>query len=203
MPVTLPFTLGASAAAPATARGPVTLPLSFGGGATGASLLGSPDRQVQVLRAVAAAAAVKRPADAIATAKEAVDSPASLFANLPDQALLRPVLIAVVPLLTDRTGAPTADDDVKAAAEAIGADPALSMAAFNAMTDEAATASVRWVALVDATLLDRAARAAQRRHQLALVTPAAESGRIEQIAARLDALEKRVAALEPRESRNP
>jgi hypothetical protein len=167
MSVTIPFP-----AQPAPAgeppRGGVIIPLRLGAAAaTGATT--QQDREQAVLRAVAAAVALSHTSDSLTAAlaaQEADDDPGARFTTvLGAESDLRIVLDEVVRVQNDRTNAPGSSEEERVVAQAVGADPVLVAAAHakTAGNDPVGLAAVQWVAVVDASLLERAARAAARR----------------------------------------
>jgi hypothetical protein len=196
MSLTIPLAAAGSSLESRSASGfLVPVALGLGGGTTQAE----DARQRQVLRAVAAAAAVRDPAGALTRAKAATDNPASVIGTAIDPAALAPVLQAVARLLKDRTGAPKPTDPQLAAARAINADAELVAAADQAIGNDAALkACLDWVAVVDTPLLDRAARAGATEKQLDLVPAVQQEGRLDQIDAQLKGLETRLKTLEDR-----
>ena len=153
-------------------------------------------RQVQVLRAVAAAAALNDPGAALTRAKEAHDDPAAALEV--DAERLVPVLRAVTDVQDDRSGAPAASELHQAVARSVGADAVLAATAEAEVkrSAEAAENALKWVASIDPELLERAARAAARIQQFELIpdTPS----RLERIEPKLQELEGRVEKLEKR-----
>jgi hypothetical protein len=212
MSVTIPFAPQAARASDAP-RGGVIIPLRFGTGtfgtATGAA--GLQEREQAVLRAVAAAVALSHTADSLTLAREAQadddDLGARFAAVVAVEGDLRVVLDEVVRIQGDRSTAPSASEEERVVAQAVGADPVLVAAAHAkvAGNDKTGFAARQWVAVVDAPLLERAARAAARRELVS--RPSAATTDIKQLEAKIDngfkeikdqitALDFRVAKLE-------
>ena len=196
----------------------INLPLGLGGRVAGSSIasLGR-SREERVLRAVAAASALSRPKRALELSEKAKEKPSEVIEGLSQEemkALKASLIDPVTGLLDNRTGAPAATDQHTAAARAVGADPVLVAAAHQLVQRDqaAADAAARWVAAVDAELLDRAARAGAREIQLEAVpappgAPAQLNEQVKQIEIKLDAatqeirsdlatIDSRVSALE-------
>jgi hypothetical protein len=147
----------------------VIIPLRFGAAAAATGTTAQQDREQAVLRAVAAGVALSHTADSLTVAleaQEADDDPGARFANvLKAEADLRVVVDEVVRVQADRSNAPSTSEEQRVVAQAVGADPVLVAAAQAKLAGNDATglASREWVAVVDASLLERAARAAARR----------------------------------------
>lgn len=163
----------------------------------------SSTRQVQVLRAVAAAASVHKADEALKKVKEALESPESVIVpNLAEEKLDE--LIQTVKVVLDNPSEgqrPTAEQT--AAARAIGADPVLVRAAYDKMaeSDDYLFNGLAWVAAVDAKLLDRSAREGTRRLMLDKV-PARQDlitlrGRIETLEDKVKELQQQCASAKP------
>jgi hypothetical protein len=158
-------------------------------------------REGQVLRAVAAGVALKRPADALTLVKLAKEEPASVVDPELDLDELNKLLLACTRALDARSSAPSVEKRHRAVAAAVGADPVL-VAAVEAVEDDAAHENgVKWVASVDASLLDRTARAGAKEKQLTLVP--SEQGRLDRLEDDVHALDRRVTALEGTGSPKP
>jgi methyl-accepting chemotaxis protein len=136
----------------------VRLALPFG-------VSGTTGRQAEVLRAVAAAAALADPTGALQKIKDTRNLEAPV-AGVVD-ADLAPVLDAVVRAQGDRSGA-AGDNRQQEVSLSVGVDSRLVLAALQVMkaNANALTASLNWVATVDLALLERAAIAANRRSDL-------------------------------------
>lgn len=165
MSVIIPIRPLAASSVPAeraATAGPL-LPFRFGGAAANTV----EQREVQALRAVAAAAAVYAPGQSLALARDVqtgAENPGTLFDAIDPDDVGR-VLNEVRRIQADRTGAPGPNDTQRLVAAAVGADPVLVATALAKMADDvaAATAAREWAAANDAVLLERAARAATRR----------------------------------------
>ena len=212
MSVTIPFTPQATSASDAP-RGGVIIPLRFGAGTfgTAAGAAGLQEREQAVLRAVAAAVALSQTADSLTVAREAQadddDLGARFAAVIAVEGDLRVVLDEVVRIQGDRSTAPSASEEERVVAQAVGADPVLVAAAHAkvAGNDKTGFAARQWVAVVDAPLLERAARAAARRELVS--RPSVSTTDIKQLEEKIDngfkeikdqitALDSRVAKLE-------
>jgi hypothetical protein len=150
-------------------------------------------REEKVVRAVAAAAALEDPAEALKLAQQAVDDPATVAGNVIDRPALDPVLAQVSTVL-DAGGGPQATAEQIAAAKAVDVDAALVAVAQAALqADAKRTPEAReWVADIEPVLLDRAARAGLRQRNVDFVPKVA--GTVE--SSRLDDIERRLKALE-------
>jgi hypothetical protein len=210
MAVNIPLGLAAAPAAPVApglniplgfAAGPQAAPVAsglnipLGLGQTAALVGDASQREVQVVRAVAAAAALAAPGKALQIAKAAKDDPAA-FAEPAAIAenLLSPILAAVDRAMADRQVDPPPTARQIAAARAVGADPVLvaaAQAALQAGPRDAAETAMIWVAAINPQRLEAAAGAGARRRQLELVPQPSQQRRLDQIEARLKALEDR------------
>jgi len=172
--------------------GNALLPIGLGGG-TGTSAVEK--RELEVLKAVAAAVAISDTADSLTTASEAQaadEDPGARFAGIV-VADLRVVVDEVRRVQGDRKGAAGPDEEQRVVALAIGADPVLVAAASAKVADDNVSAAGRdWVASIDPALLERAARAAARREFLN--AGAAADSEVTLIKSRLDAIERRLPA---------
>jgi hypothetical protein len=152
-------------------------------------------REEKVVRAVAAAAALQDPAEALKLAQQAVDDPSTVAGNAIDRTALDPVLAQVSTVL-DAGGGPQATDEQTAAAKAVDVDAALvavAQAALQADATRASTTQAReWVADIEPVLLERAARAGLRQRNVDFVPKVA--GTV--ASSRLDDIERRLKALE-------
>ena len=178
--------INGSAQAAAESRG-VRIPLG-----TRLPLFGT-SREEKVVRAVAAAAALQDPAAALQLAAQAADDPGAVAGNVIDRAALDPVLGQVSAVL-DAGGGPQPSAEQNAAAKAVDIDAALVAAAQAALQADAKRlpAALDWVADIEPVLLDRAARAGLRQHNVDFVpkvTGTVESSRLDDIERRLKALE--------------
>lgn len=175
----------------------IGLPFRLGGLPTGTSILSlGRTREERVLRAVAGASALSQPRHALELSEKAKDKPYEVIEG-PSQEetkkLKASLIDPVTELLDDRAGAPAADEQHIAVARAAGADPVLVAAAHQVVKQDQATvdAAARWVAAVDAELLDRAAKAGARATQLDAVpprpdTPARLREQVKQLEIKLD-----------------
>jgi hypothetical protein len=191
MGVTIPFTPLAASAGGGQPGG-VLIPLRFGTGTVfGTGAAGLQEREQAVLRAVAAAVALSHTADSLTVAREAQeedDDPGARFAAVVAvEGDLRIVLDEVVRVQGDRSGAPSASEEQRVVAQAVGADPVLVAAAHSKVVGNNKTgpAAGQWVAVVDAPLLERAARAAARRELVSRPT-ASSSTDIKQLEEKID-----------------
>lgn len=175
MALTIP--IGAPAASAPQAGGlRIRLPFTlFGGEATPVAS----ERDQRVLRAVAAAAASEAPGEALARVKLAKDDPAAVVREqVINQAQVKTVVDAVNRAIADRGVTRSVSELDQAAARAVGAEPELVAVAREALgkhvDPEGAGAppvsAVRWVAAMDATLLERPALVGARHNQFAKVT---------------------------------
>jgi len=184
MSVQIPVNGSSPSAAPA---GGVTIPFR-----TGLSLpFFGAGREEKVVRAVAAAAALQNPAEALRLAREAVDDPAAIAGNEIDRLTLDPVLVKVSAALTQRGTLPVTAEQ-SAAAAAVGVDPELVAAAQAGLTADATPVALKWVATIEPALLQHAPPAILRRRGLDLVPH--PSGSV--ATSRLDDIERRLNALE-------
>ncbi len=188
----------------------LNLPLGLGGSA---AALGR-TREENVLRAVAGASALSQPKRALELAQKAKDKPSEVIEGPSQDELeeLKASLISpVTALLDSRDGAPAATKQHTAVARAVGADPVLVAAAHQVVKQDQALAdaAARWVAAVDAELLDRAAKAGARETLLEAVPPRpGTTGQIsdqgKQLEVKLDTVAKEIrsdiAALDSRVS---
>jgi hypothetical protein len=135
----------------------VRLALPFAGSVSG--------RQLEVLRAVAAAAALADPTRALQKVKD-VRNPGAPVVGV-DENDLAPVLDSVVRAQEDRSGA-AGDARQKEVAQRLGVDSRLVVAALAGIegNNAALQASLNWVANENVALLERAAVAANRRIHL-------------------------------------
>ncbi len=154
----------------------------------------STPREAALQRAVVGAIALQDPAQALAAVKTAREKPERPFTYKEED--VSPVLQAVARAQEERPGDVVPDDGQRAVAAAIGADPLLIVVAAKAIKDggNAAADGARLWASIDADLLERAARAAARERQFALVPDS--TSRLERIEKRLEALEARVTKLD-------
>jgi len=192
MGVTIPFTSPAASAGGGQTGG-VLIPLRFGAGtfgtATGAA--GLQEREQAVLRAVSAAVALSHTGESLTIARaaqEVDDDPGARFAAVVAvEGDLRIVLDEVVRVQGDRSGAPSASEEQRVVAQAVGADPVLVAAAHSKVVGNNKTgpAAGQWVAVVDAPLLERAARAAARRELVSRPT-ATSSTDLKQLEEKID-----------------
>lgn len=150
-------------------------------------------REEKIVRAVAAAAALQDPAEALKLAQQAVDDPATVAGNVIDRTALDPVLAQVTSVL-DAGGGPQPTAEQAAAAKAVDVDAVLVASAQAALqADDKRTPEAReWVADIEPALLERAARAGLRQRNVDFVPKV--PGTVE--GSRLDDLERRVKALE-------
>jgi hypothetical protein len=164
MSIMIPFT-GRSDGDSNVRSGGVLLPLRLGLG-TGAAGVRE-QRDQAVLRALAAAAALSHTADSLTLAREAQQSDDDLGARFTaiEQDDLRDVLDELARVQNDRSALPSVSEEQRVVASAAGADPVLVAAAQAQLVgnDQASLAARQWAAVVDAPLLERAARAAARR----------------------------------------
>jgi hypothetical protein len=147
-------------------------------------------RELDVVRAVAAAAAYNDPSGAFRIVTQARDDPSSVLDPTDEERiLLGIVLSAVVRARDDRSRSASASEELALVAAAAGADARLAAVADAALegNDPAVSAALEWAASLEPNMLERAAKAAARVEQLELV-PDPET--------RLDLLEVRVANLE-------
>jgi hypothetical protein len=188
MSVTIPFPAQPVPAGEAPRTG-VLIPLRLGGAAATATT-SQQDREQAVLRAVAAAVALSHTAESLTVAieaQEADDDPGARFAAvLGAEADLRVVLDEVVRVQSDPSKAPSVSEEQRVVAQAVGADAVLVAAAHAkvAGNDAAALAARQWVVVVDAALLERAARAAARRELVS--RPPAPAVDLTQLEAKID-----------------
>ena len=185
---------------PTQAVGGVTIPIG--------SILPVPQfgatREDRIVRALAAAAALQDPSDALSLAQQAIQDPSAVAANVIDRTKLDPVLAQVAGAI-GQTDLPQANSEQRAAARAAGADATLVAVAQAALitdtTNGSTTEAREWVATIDPVLLDRSARAGLRQRNLNLVpqtTTSAANTRLDVIEQRLKALEdKQKAAITP------
>jgi hypothetical protein len=148
--IRIPLTTSSSPGTALTASG-LRLPVPFGA-------IGTSGRQAEVLRAVAAAAALADPTGTSQKVKDTRNPDTAVEAVDDDD--LKPVLDAVVRVQADRTGA-AGDSRQQEVASSVGVAQQVMQA--NA---EALEASQNWVAAIDLPLLERAAVAAHRRSDL-------------------------------------
>jgi hypothetical protein len=152
-------------------------------------------RGEKVVRALAAAAALQDPPEALKLAEQAVDDPATVAENTIERPKLDPVLAQVSAAL-DQGGGPSPTAEQTAAARAVDADAALVAVAQQGLaadtTCEATREAREWVALIEPALLERAAHAGLRQRNIDFVPKAPGSV----AASRLDTIEARVKALE-------
>ncbi|WP_148306598.1 hypothetical protein [Gemmatirosa kalamazoonensis] len=192
--------IGGGSAGSGAAAG-INIPLGIGVPALGT---GASTRETQILRAVAAAAALEDPANALELARQARDDPGSVVAPTIDAAKLALVVDAVDRRRTDGTGAPSITALHTAAAGAIGASAALVAAGDAVLADRtngSLPQALAWVASIDATLLERAALAGERRRELdRIAAPAATvvNDRIDQLETRVGTIDTRVTSLDTR-----
>jgi hypothetical protein len=192
MGVTIPFTPQAASAGDGQTGG-VLIPLRFGTGtfATATGAAGLQEREQAVLRAVAAAVALSHTAEALTVAREAQagddDLGARFAAVVAAEGDLRIVLDEVVRVQGDRSGAPSANEEQRVVAQAVGADPVLVAAAHAKVVGNNKTgpAAGQWVAVVDAPLLERAARSAARRELVSRPTVSSSTD-IKQLEEKID-----------------
>lgn len=188
--MSLKLSLNSSNTAARTSSGSglrLKLPINLAGVGSVFSQLTS-DRQTQILRAVAAAAASLRASDAIKKAKQAVESPADVINPNLDEDKLTELILAVKDVQDNPGHAKTPTAEQIAAARAIGASPALVHAAYIKMeeSDVYLNNGMAWVAAIDGRLLDLSAREGAKRLMLDMV-PAGQD---------LASLSERVALLE-------
>jgi hypothetical protein len=152
-------------------------------------------RGEKVVRAVAAAAALEDPSEALRLAEQAVKDPAAVAGNTIERPRLDPVLERVSAAL-DQGGGPSPTPGQIAAARAVGADPALVAVAQEGLKAEPTGAATRealeWVALIEPRLLAEAANAGLRQVNIDFVPKAPGSV----AATRLDTIEARLKTLE-------
>jgi hypothetical protein len=152
-------------------------------------------REEKVVRAVAAAAALQDPPEALRLAEQAVEDPATVAGNVIERPKLEPVL-AQVSAAVDQGGGPSPTPDQRAAARAVGVDAALVAVAQQGLaadtTCEATREAREWVAMIEPDLLARAARAGLRQQNIDLVPKTAGTA----ASSRLDTLEGRVKTVE-------
>jgi hypothetical protein len=155
--IRIPLTTSSSPGTALTASG-LRLPVPFGA-------IGTSGRPAEVLRAVAAAAALADPTGTSQKVKDTRNPDTAVEAVDDDD--LKPVLDAVVRVQADRTGA-AGDSRQQEVASSVGVDSRLVVAAQQVMqaNAEALEASQNWVAAIDLPLLERAAVAAHRRSDL-------------------------------------
>ena len=179
----------------------ITIPLGVaapGGTAVSAPALSfatGSSKQV-VVRAVAAAVALKDPGTCLDKTKLAKDSPGQVInPALVDATQLRKILSAIDTARENPSDAkPSAD--IQAASRAAGADPRLAAAAFTVVNTDAValTNGINWVAALDPTLLEKTARAAASETLLEQIPD--QLTRLSRLEERVDGLELRVTALE-------
>jgi hypothetical protein len=157
-----------------------------------AGLFGT-SREEKVVRAVAAAAALQDPAEALKLAQQAVDDPSTVAGDQIDRTALDPVLAQVTSML-DAGGGPQPTAEQTAAAKAVDVDAALVAVAQAALQADAKRIpeALKWVADIEPVLLDPAARAGLRQRNVEFVPKVA--GTVE--SSRLDDIERRLKALE-------
>jgi hypothetical protein len=152
-------------------------------------------REEKVVRALAAAAALEDPPEALRLAEQAVKDPAAVAGNTIERPQLDPVLERVSAAL-DQGGGPSPSPEQIAAARAVGADPALVAVAQERLKAEATGAATRealeWVALIHPDLNKSAAQAGLFRKNIDIVPKAPGSV----AATRLDGIEARLKTLE-------
>jgi hypothetical protein len=207
MSVTIPLT-GQPATASDGQRGGVMIPLRFGAGAA-AGTTAVQGREQAVLRAAAAAVALSHTTESLTVAREAQaddDDLGARFAAVEKvEADLRVVLDEIVRVQADRSTAPSASEEQRVVAQAVAADPVLVAAAHAKVVgnDKTGLAVREWVAVVDAPLLERAARAAALRELLSRPsTPATELKQLEEkIDQGFKALNDQITALDSRVAR--
>ena len=164
------------------------------------------DRETSILRAVAAAAAIKGAQPARALAKKAKEDPGhgDLTFDQAQKDALKPVVAAVDRAMTNRAKAAVAESRHTAVARAIGADPVLVRAAedaisavpLNAGVNPALVAARRWVANTDVRLLEQVADAAAREDGVGIVGDA--STRLDQVDAAVAGIDQKIqAAIQP------
>src|SRR3954451_15165472 len=173
---------------PAETTGGVAIPLG-----TGLSLpVFGTDRVEKVVRAVAAAAALEDPAEALNLARLAIDDPAAVAERDIDRLALDPVLVNVSAALTQRGTLPVTAEQ-RAAATAVGVDAELVAVAQAALTPKATPEALTWVATAEPALLAPAASAVVRQKSRDFV-PQPTSASVP--TSRLDDIERRIKALE-------
>jgi uncharacterized membrane protein YgcG len=164
---------------------------------TGTGLtLGTSSAKQGVVRAVAAAVALKDPGASLEKAKLARDEPGQVIdPSQIDDIHLRKIISAVEAARENPSDAKPSNDIV-VAARAAGADARLAAAAFNVVNTDAnaLTHGINWAAALDGPLLERAARAAARESLLSRVPD--HLTRLARVEERLDSLDARVTALE-------
>ena len=168
------------------------------------SVSGTTGRQAEVLRAVAAAAALADSTGALQKVKDTRNPEVAVAAVV--DADLEPVLDAVVRAQGDRSGA-AGDNRQQEVALSVGVDSRLVLAALKVMQADADAleASLNWVATVDLALLERAAIAANRRSDLIPSQQAQPQrlndqvttlkGRVDQVAADVDQIDANIKEL--------
>jgi hypothetical protein len=153
-------------------------------------------REEKVVRAVAAAAALHDPAEALKLAQQAVDDFSTVAGNVIDRTALDPVLEKVT-IVLDAGGGPQPTAEQTAAAKEVDVDAALVAVAQAALQfDEKRPAEARkWVADIEPALLDPVARVVVRQQKVNFIPKVAgTAGTVE--SSRLDDIERRLKALE-------
>jgi hypothetical protein len=152
-------------------------------------------REEKVVRALAAAAALQDPSQALTLAEQAVDDPAAVARNPIERLKLDPVLAKVSAVL-DQGGGPSPNDEQSAAARAVGVDAALVAVAQAELAADATcattTEALEWVAKIEPGLLGSAAQAGLRQENIDFVpktTGAVSTSQLDDIERRLKALE--------------
>ena len=111
----------------------LNLPINFGGNVS--SGLFSTNRQTQTLRAVAAAASLRKSSDALKKARQYEESPEDLIEPNLAEDKLNELILAVKEVQDNPSNACTPTAEQIAAARAIGANPALVRAAYDKMEE--------------------------------------------------------------------
>lgn len=205
MSMNIPLNLNKNSANAGSSSGTglrLNLPINFGSRGNVTSLL-TVDRQIQILRAVAAAASLLKASDAVKKAKQAKESLEDVIEPNLDDDKLNELILAVKDVQDNPSHAGTPSAEQIAAARAIGAKPALVHAAFKKMEESEAYLSngMAWVAAVDGGLLDLSAREGAKRLMLDKVPVkqdlASLGERIEQLESKVQELEQQCRPRKP------
>jgi hypothetical protein len=181
----------AVAAEPGAPRPGLLLPLPARLGGGGSSIT---QRELEVLKAVAAAVAISHTVESLTLAREAQrddEDPGTRLKDI-DADDLAVVLDEVRRIQGNRSGAAGPDEEQRVVAAAVGADAVLVAAAHAKVKESAAVSKAArdWVAAIDPRLLETAARAGARREFLNAPKPPAD------LAKQIAALDERLTRIE-------
>jgi hypothetical protein len=171
---------------------PLGITAASGGGVGTGITLGTASSKQAVVRAVAAAVAVKDPGKSLETAKLAREDPGKVIGDV-NEIAVKEIILAVEAARENPSDAKP-PNDIVAAARIAGADAKLAYAAFGKLSvDAVKTAGINWVAALDGPLLERTARATAKEHLLGLLS---DKQRIASLEDTVKDLKQRVEALE-------